>query len=267
LGGIEKQKTKMKYLIPIITFLLFLVGVLILFTSLYSQGPGFYTSSLTLGTLIGFILIFIKRKIGYAFVFIVTIGWLLRYFEHASFLMFYDIESKGRWLMVGIPLLLSFALFTLSLKGIQTERKSTFKSIWIPLAFIVFSSIGLLSFIRKPHVNEINCWYYLNNESNDIKITFAITPDHKFDAFCSSKKLKKIILQEGMTYESRDGYYCPESKVKVITRFKEIVAVKVMGFRNSEIDKTVGFGKGFEIDPNSITGDKSILNPKFEWGD
>ncbi len=88
-----------------------------------------------------------------------------------------------------------------------------------------------------------------------------------FSSLCSSKDLKEIILKEGMTYESREGYYCPESRVKVITRFKEIVAVKVMGFMNSEIDKNVDFGNGFKIDLNSMVGDKSILEPKFEWGD
>ncbi len=128
-------------------------------------------------------------------------------------------------------------------------------------------SIGLLSFIRKSHISEVNCWYYIDKGKDDFKILFAISPVHKFEATSNSKELKRIVLEEGMTYELTDGYYCPESKVKVITRFKEIIAVKVIGFRNSKINKVVNFDNSIDIDISTINGDKGILEPQFEWGD
>ncbi len=241
--------------------------MIILLISLYVFGLGFFTIAMTTGTLIGFIATIIKPRIGYTIIFISTIVWLLRYSEHASFLIFYDIENFGRWIMVLIPLSISAVLFGLSLKAVQNERKKEFKFIWIPITLITFISIGLLSFVRKSHINEINCWYYLDNKSDTIKMTFAISPQHKFDALCHSKNLKELILQQGIKYESIDGYYFPESKVKVITSFKKITNVKVMGFRNSETNKKINFENDFEIDINSIKGDKSILKPRFTWGD
>ena len=132
---------------------------------------------------------------------------------------------------------------------------------------MTFLVIGLLSFIYKPHTDEFNCWYYFDDKRDEYKITFAITPDHKFETIASSPELKEIVKKEGLTYEGRDGYYWPETKVRVTTRFKEIIGVKILGFRNSEIDKKVRLEKPFEIDLRTIKGDKSILEPEFNLGD
>jgi hypothetical protein len=43
--------------------------------------------------------------------------------------------------------------------------------------------------------------------------------------------------------------------------------VKILGFRNSDIDKKVRLENPFEIDIGTIKGDKSILEPEFSLGD
>lgn len=134
------------------------------------------------------------------------------------------------------------------------------------LAFFVFLSIGLLSFVRKPHVEEFNCWYYKGNK-DDFRVEFYTTPEHLFEATINSPELKKIIEKEAILYESREGYYCSNTKVKVITRFKKIVGVKLLEFHNTKINKVVNFEPPFEIDINTLTGYKTILKPEFSIGD
>lgn len=231
-------------------------------------GIGTYTLILTVSTFIGFVALLTKRTTGLTIMFFVSIGWLLRYFEHASFLTLYDIQNTGRWILVLIPILLASTILILAYKSYQNGKVKpiTFKT---PILLITaIALIGLCSFVRKPHTKEFNCWYYFDNDKKDYKITFAITPEHIWETTTDSKELKEFVQKYGIKDEFRAGIYCPETKVKVITRFKKIIAVKVLGFRNSTTNYKATLNKPFEIDINRIYGDKGILQePEFTLGD
>lgn len=257
----------MKYLIPTIGFLLSGYGFLLFFGTLFVTGLGFFTPILTVGTLIGSITFLLDRRTGNVILLTMAAVWLLRYFEHVSYLIYYDALNSGRWILVGIPLFLAFWLFGLTYKHRREYRKKETGIKQLGIAFIVFFSIGMISFVWKPHTDEFNCWYYIDEESGNIKISFSITPDHIFEATNNSPKLKEIIEKEGLTYESRDGYYCPETKVRIISSFKKVIAIKILGFRNSELDKHVKFSPPIEIDIQTISGDLSLLETPFNLGD
>jgi hypothetical protein len=256
-----------KYLIPILTFILFLFGLLIFFSSMLYFGIGKYTFILTISTFIGFIALLKNRTRGLTIIFFVSIGWLLRYFEHASFLTIYDNRNIGRWILVAIPILLSTIILTLTYKASQEIKEKEF-SLKLPTLLVLgIATIGLLSFVRKPHTNEFNCWYYFDNNNKDFRITFAITPDHIFETTTDSKELKNFVMKYGIRDEFREGIYCPETKIKVVTRFKKIISVEIIGFRNSTTNFNASLDKPYEIDINKIYGDKGILEPEFTMGD
>lgn len=257
-----------KYLIPVLTFILFLFGLLIFFSSLLYRGIGTYTFILTISTFIGFVALLTNKTTGLKIMFFVSIGWLLRYFEHASFLTLYDIQNVGRWVIVVIPALLSTFILTLTYKARQEIQEKTFSLKFPTLLVLTIASIGLLSFVRKPHTNEFYCWYYFDNDKKDYKISFAITPNHIFETTTDSKELKEFVLKYGIRDEFRPGIYCPETKVRVVTRFKKIIEVKILGFRNSTTDYKATLDEPFELDINKIYGDKEILQPNsFNVGD
>jgi len=118
---------------------------------------------------------------------------------------------------------------------------------------------------RKPHINEFNCWYHFDNDKKDYRITFAITSDHIFETTTDSEELKEFVLKYGIRDEFRPGIYCPETKVRVVTRFKKIVAVNILGFRNSTTNYKATLEEPFEIDINKIYGDKGIYNLTSHW--
>lgn len=256
-----------KYLIPLLTFILFLYGLLVFFSSMLYWGIGTKTFVLTISTLIGFIALLTNRKVGLTITLIVTIGWLLRYFEHAVFLTLYDIQNIGRWVIVAIPIFLSTIILTLTYKSRQDIQGKAFNFKFPTLLVLGIATIGLLSFARKPHTNEFNCWYHFDNDKQDFRITFAITPEHIFETTTDSKELKEFVLKYGIRDEFREGIYCPETKVRVVTRFKKIIAVKILGFRNSTTDYKATLDEPFEIDIDKIYGDKGILQPNFTLGD
>jgi hypothetical protein len=256
-----------RYLIPILTFILFLFGLLIFLSSMLYWGIGTYTLLLTFSTFVGFVTLLTKRNTGLTIMFFVSIGWLLRYFEHASFLTLYDNENIGRWVIVAIPILLSTIILTFTYKARQDIQEKPFSPKFPTLLVLAIASIGLISFMRKPHTNEFNCWYYFDNDKKDYKISFAITPDHIFETTTDSKELKEFVLKYGIRDEFRPGIYCPETKVRVVTSFKKIIAVKILGFRNSTTDYKATLNEPFEIEIDKIYGDKGILQPDFTLGD
>lgn len=248
------------------TFILFLYGLLIFFGTI-RFGIGIYTPILTISTLIGFVALRTNRKTGLVIIFFVSICWLLRYLEHASFLTLYDNQNIGRWVIVVIPILLSTIILTLTHKSRQDIQEKPFSLKFPTLLVLGIATIGLLSFMRKPHTNEFNCWYYFDNDKKDYKISFSNTPDHIFETTTDSKELKEFVLKYGIRDEFRPSIYCPETKVRVVTRFKKIIAVKILGFRNSTTDYKATLDEPFEIDINKIYGDKGILQPDFTLGD
>ena len=232
-----------------------------------STGIGVYTSILTTGILIGLLISIFNRKIGWTIIFVGTIGWLLRYFEHVSYLLIYDIKSQGRWFLISIPIILCISIFVLIYKARQESIGKPVSIKFISITFLILISTGLISFLRKPQTHQFNCWYYIEDNKDDFTITFSVTPKHIFEATANSSELMNIIKKEALTYEFIQGYYCPETKVKVITRLNEVVGIEIMGFRNSEINKVVNFEKPFELDIRTLKGDKTILQPDFNLGD
>jgi hypothetical protein len=79
--------------------------------SMMYVGFGLYTFIITISTFIGLVALLKNRNIGMKIMFFVSIGWLLRYFEHASFLTLYGSQDLDRWLIVLIPILLSSFIF------------------------------------------------------------------------------------------------------------------------------------------------------------
>lgn len=258
----------MKFLVHILTFLLLVVGALITYSTLLFAGIGVVTPILTISTLIGLIVLLINRRYGLFVMLIVSTAWLLRYFEHVSYLLMYDPFSLGRWILTLIPLALAIPIFLKALNSELVARNITLSKRQTLLTIPAFLAIGFLSFIHKPHVSEYNCWHYINPEnSSEFGITFAITPDQKFSAVSDSDYLRQIVLNESMTYEGRKGYYTPETRVRVVTRFKRIASVEILGFRNTEINKVVEFDKPISLDTKRLKGDLSILQPDFSIGD
>jgi hypothetical protein len=255
----------LRYLIPTLTFILALFGLLI-FVGTIRFGIGIYTPLLTIATLIGFVTLFTNRQKGLAVVFFVSLGWLLRYFEHASYLLLYDRENTGRWLIVVFPIVLAVLLLSFSYKSRGHILGRPFSWKLVILSIFAFASIGLVSFIRKPHVDEFNCWYYFDNKK-DYKITFAMAPEHIWEATSNSDELRNFILNNGIRDEFREGIYCPETKVKIVTRFKKIVAVRIIGFHNTTTNVYANLKSPIDIDINKIKGDLDLLQPEFTVGD
>lgn len=228
---------------------------------------GVITFILTFISFIGFCALIADKVLGTKIMFFVSIGWLLRYFEHASYLLLYDNQNIDRWILVFIPISLATTILLLAYKRLKVIQEKTF-SFKTPILIILFlASIGLFSFVRKPHVNEFNCWYYFDDSKKDYKITFAITPEHIFETTTDSKELKEFVLKYGIRDKYRKGIYCPETKVRVITCFKNIVGLKILGFRNSTTNYNATLNEPFELDINKVYGDKGILQPDFNMGD
>jgi hypothetical protein len=230
------------------------------------SGIGTYTSILTISTLIGFVALINNRIKGLNIMLFVSIGWLLRYFEHAAFLILYDKENIGRWVLVTIPILLATIVYILAYRARQENNQKAINFNFPALTVLVIAAIGLISFVRKPHVDEFNCWYYFDNK-NDYRITFAVTPDHIWEGTSNSNELRNFILKNGIRDDFREGIYCPETKVKIVTRFKKIVAIRITGFHNTSTNVFANLKSPIDVDISRIKGDLNLLQPEFNLGD
>lgn len=256
-----------KYLTPTLIFVLFLYGLLVLHASMFYWGIGTRTVILPVSTLIGFVALLSNRKFGSGIVLIAMIVWLLTFFERAAYVLLYDIHNIFIWVIVGIPIFLSIIIMTLTYRSLQAIQGKGF-NLRTPLLLIVgIASVALLSFVRKDHTNEFNCWYYFDKGKEDFRVTFAVTPDQMFETTTNSIELKDFVLKYGIRDEFRNGIYCPETKVRIVTRFKKVVAVKILGFRNSTTDFKAILDRPVELDMKKILGDKKILEPKFTLSD
>lgn len=250
----------MKYFIPILTILLLFFGLLTLLGTIV-LGISFYSAALTFSTLIGIIAYLSDKKLGLTIILIVSAVWLLRYFERSTFLLLYDTQNLSRWILVVPIILVAIPLFFLSYIHRQRLLSKIVNFKRLPILFFLIPSVALLSFIRKTHTNEFNCWYYIEKTNTDYKITFAVTPEHLFEVYCNSKELKDFIQKNGIKDEYREGIYCPETKVKIITRFKKITSISIVGFHNTTTNKYYNLPNTIDINYNQIRGDKNILEP------
>jgi len=244
----------MRILKYILSILLVIWGLLIAWTKLFSVGLHF--PFLTILTVIAIIAGITKHKKASLIFIISACLWIMLSAESIGFVIFFDEGNYGRMLFGVIPFLLSTGLLFSTKTEIKLIDTLTKKFLLVPL----FMLIGIGSYVYKPTTEEVNCWYYLDNDKT-YNVRFAETPERTFEVELSSDELKKEVKEEALQYEGRKGYYCPETKVRVVTSFGKIISAKIMSFRNSEIDKKVNFNSPTKIPLEKVNGKLEILKP------
>ena len=229
-------------------------GLLIAWTKLFSVGLHF--PFLTVITVIAIIGGIIKYKKANLIFFTSACLWMILSAETIGFVIFFDEGNYGRMLFGVIPFLLSTGLLFSTQNEIKLINTIIKKFLLIPL----FMLIGIGSYVYKPTTEEVNCWYYLDNNQT-YKVLFAESPERTFEVELSSDELKKEVKAEALQYEGRNEYYCPETKVSVVTNFGKIISAKIMSFRNSETDKKVNFSSPTKIPLEKVNGKLEILKP------
>ena len=244
----------MKILKYILSFLLVIWGLFIAYSKLFSVGLHF--PFLTVLTITAIVMGFSKNvKFGLIF-FVSSCLWIIFSAETIGFIVFFDSGNYGRMIIGLIPFLLSVGLlFSIKIEN-KFINKFNRKLLLIPVLLI----LGIGSYIYKPSMEEINCWYYFDN-GKTYNVRFAKAPERTFDVELTSDDLKKEVMADAIQYEGRDGYYCPETKVRVVTSFGKIISVKIIGFRNSEIDKKISFSSPEKIPLENVIGKLEILKP------
>ena len=172
----------------------------------------------------------------------------------------------GRWIFVGIPIVLAALLFILLYKSRQDSLAKPFQMKFAAFTILSILSLGFLTFARKTHTNVFNCWYFFEPDQKEFKITLAITPEHLLTTTSHSPELKALVLKYGLRYDGREGIYCPETKINVVTSFKKITAVAISGFRNSNTNYEAILPEPVELDLADLNGDKTTLEPRFTIG-
>lgn len=244
----------MRILKYILSILLVIWGLLIAWTKLFSVG--LHIPFLTILTVIAIIAGITKhKKVNLIFI-ISACLWIILSAETIGFVIFFDEGNYGRMLFGVIPFLLSIGLLFSTQTEIKLINTLTKKFLLAPL----FMLIGIGSYVYKPTIEEVNCWYYLDNDKT-YNVRFAETPERTFEVELSSDELKKEVKEEALQYEGRKGYYCPETKVRVVTSFGKIISAKIMSFRNSKINKKVNFSSPTKIPLEKVNGKLEILKP------
>ena len=254
-----------KILLIILSIFIIIYGILIISSSIYFFRSPIIISILTLSMLIGIVIFITNKEIGKWIIFVSSIGWIIRYFEHLSYLILYDFSNNGRKIIVIIPLFLAITLFVIIYKYYIAINIKYKEWKYILGSILIMILIGFVSYGHKTQVREYNCWYYLdkNTNENKLKLLFAVAPDHTFEVTSNSVNLKNSILKNAIFDKTRKGYYCPETKVKVVTRYYEIVDLEILGFHNTSTNKIIKFKKPYKIQTKTIKGKKEILMPKF----
>ncbi len=244
----------MKILKYTLSILLVIWGLLIAWTKLFSVGPHF--PFLTVLTVIAILMGISKHKKADTVFFISACLWMILSAETIGFVIFFDEGNYERMILGFIPLVLSTGLLFSARPEIKLINNSVKKFAFVPFCLL----LGIGSYVYKPTLEEVNCWYYFGN-GNTYNVLFAETPDRTFEVELSSEELKQEVINEALQYEGRNGYYCPETKVRVVTNFGKIISAKIMSFRNSEIDKKVNFNSPTKIPLEKIDGKLEILEP------
>lgn len=251
LKGILKQMKVLKYFFSI---LLVIWGLLLVGAKLFSDG--FQFPFLTILTIIAIGLGVSKHKRTDLFFFISACLWVVLSSETIGFVLFFDLDNYDRMIVGIIPLILGISLI-ISSQPKEKWDNTLFKRLLIIPVLII---IGIGSYVYKPTTEEVNCWYYFGN-AKSYKILFAETPERTFEVNISSDELKKEVKKEGLQYEGREGFYCPETKVRVVTSFGNIISAKIISFRNTEKDKKVKFSRPTKIPLSRVKGNLEIIKP------
>jgi len=238
----------------ILSILLLIWGLLIVWIKLFIVG--LHLPFLTVLTIIAIIAGISKhKKANLIFIFSACL-WIVFSAETIGFVIFFDEGNYQRMLLGFIPLLLSMGVLFSTQTDIKLINTIMQKFILVSLLML----IGIGSYIYKPTTEEINCWYYFDNNKT-YNVLFAKAPERTFEVELSSDELKKEVKTEALQYEGRNGYYCPETKVRVVTSFGKIISAKIMSFRNSKIEKEVIFSSPTKIPLEKVNGKLEILKP------
>jgi len=238
----------------VLSVLLVLWGILIAFSSMFFDGIQF--PFLTLTTIISIFMGAGKHKRAELVFFISACLWMIFSAETIGFNMFYQKNNYAGLIFGMIPFILS-AIMMFSIKYVSRFINSSSKKLLvIPLCLL----IGIGSHIYKPTTVEINCWYYFDHDKTYTAM-FAIAPEQTFQVELNSDELKKEVMAEALQYEGRNGYYCPETKVRVVTSFGKIISVRILSFRNSVTDKKINFSDRVKIPLKNVNGKLEILKP------
>ena len=238
----------------ILSALLVIWGLFIAWTKLFSVGIYFpFLTVLTALAVVSGISKYNKAD----FIFLTSAClWILFSAETIGFVIFFDPGNYERMIVGLIPLSLGSGLL-FSVKSLFKLSNTLSKKLFL---IPVLATIGIGSHIYKSTIEEVNCWYY-PEEGEIFKARFAETPNRTFEVELSSNGLKGEVKAEALQYEGRRGYYCPETKVRVVTSFGKIVSAKILSFRNSEIDKKVTFSNQMKIPLDKVNGKLEILQP------
>jgi len=238
-----------------ISILLVFWGLFIFYQNLFLVGGRI--PFITLFTVIAIMLEINKKKQADIFFFISASLWILFNAESIGFLIFFPGQyfiKTGFFLT--IPIILSIGLIFLiksKIKYFNTNYKKSFL-----ILFLLF--IGVISYVYKPYTKEVNAIYSLSTYKK-YKVNFSIATSYSFDVVLSSENLKKLVEKNAMDISS--GFYCPETKIRVISCFGKIVSAKILSFRNTEIDKKFVLKNPIKIPIDKIRGKLSILKPIF----
>lgn len=244
----------MKTLKYIFSILLVVWGILITWVKLFSIGIHF--PFLTILTSIAIILGIGKSEKNNLIFFISACLWIMMSAETIGFLAFFDLGNYERLLVGMIPLILGIGLIISSKPKEKWTNTITKKLIIIPALIIV----GICSYAYKPSTDEVNCWYYFD-DTKYYNVRFAQAPNYTFEVTLYSEEIKEKVKKDGLQYMERDGYYCPETKVRVVTCFGNIISAEVISFRNSETNKKVVFNNPAKIPLDKVKGKLEILKP------
>ncbi len=244
----------MKILKYIFSILLVIWGLLIGWTKIFTVGIHF--PFLTLLTIMALIFGIGKHKKSNLIFSFSACFWILLSTETIGFVIFFDSGNYERMLVGIIPLVLGIGLILTNQNNQKWANTMTKKLLIITLLIV----IELGSYIYKPATREINCWYYFEN-GKSYTVLFAVAPNNTFEVRLSSDGLKEEVRADAIQYEGIDGYYCPETKVRVVTSFGEISSAKLISFRNSEINKKIKFSNPTKIPLDKVEGKLEILKP------
>ncbi len=185
--------------------------------------------------------------------------WILFSSESIGFVIFMDKGGFARMIPALIPLVLSTALL------FSTQAKDTLidapgkKAAFVLLLIL----LGLSSYVYKPYTRELNCWLKTRDISNDgtIKIKFVSLPGKTFEVELQAPEWVETIKNKAIYDKEREGYYCPETKIRIITRFGKIISAKILSFENTDTAERVHFGKPVKIPLDKVSGNLEILKP------
>lgn len=219
-----------------------------------------YTPLLIISSLIAFGLILWNYKIGRITSLIVSIIWLFRYSFNLCFLAYNNYDNSFVWTLVLIPAFIALIILISTLNELLIPIKSYLRFSLILITLALISIVGWVTYIYRPIEQEFNCWYEIYKGSNDYEITFALSPTSKFNVTSNSIKLKNIILKDGLYDEIRNGYYCPQTKVKLNNN----QTIQILGFTNTQMKKYIRFDSPIIFKYTELNGfDEKFFTPYF----